>query len=161
MKAKRIRKWVALTMLFAVTGCAGSGEDTAPAPSPEEPLRQLLALHGLLGRSLDERPEAFKKAAINRAALEKWVLDYSEEDPFLADLYVGFVVGATAANQHSMETTVHGARAEVKVGRARIVLHLSKGLWRISLGESVPEAVKARAKMEKLRVAENASILSR
>ena len=156
MYAKRICIGLLSMTAAALIGCGAPREDVPPAPSPMESLEALLALHGVLGRSLDERPEAFKKAPVERKALTKWVLDYTEQDPFLADLYVGFVVGVTAANQHSMEIAVRGSRAEVKTGRAKIVLYLRGNIWRVSLSESIPAEIKARAMQEKLRVAENA-----
>jgi hypothetical protein len=151
-----IRIIPAMTMLALVcawTGCASSSKEATPEPL--DSVKQILRLHGLEGRSLGNRSEAARHAAVDREKLSLLFLDYTKEDPFLANLYVGFITGVLAGNQHVLQVTQRGSRAKVLAGNLSISMHLKDGAWRVSLAESVPAAVKARAKMEKLRVADN------
>lgn len=143
-----------LALVFAWTGCTSLSSKEAE-PKPMDSVKQILRLHGLEGRSLETRSEAVRRAAVDREKLSRLFLDYTKEDPFLANLYVGFIAGALATNQHTLHVTERGPRAKVRAGNLSIFMHLKDGEWRVSLAESIPDAVKARAKMEKLRVADN------
>jgi hypothetical protein len=135
-------------------GCSMSDKDSV-RPDPLVTVRQILALHGLEGRSPDNRPEAFRNAEVDPEALGRLFFDYHREDPFLANLYVGFIVGALAVNQHTLQVFEQGLKAEIRAGKVRVSMRFSDGAWRVSLADSIPDGVKARAKMEKLKVAAN------
>jgi hypothetical protein len=157
-KRKRLMIVCAWALVWATSpaaGCEVFKSEPAPSPSPLDTANKILKLHGLLGKQPDERPDRVQKAAPDRGALKQLFLDYDKEDPFLADLYVGFVVGALSVNQRNLHVFQESRRAEVKAGNARISMHLVGGVWRVSLSESIPVEIRARAKMEKLKVAEN------
>jgi hypothetical protein len=116
-------------------------------------VRELLALHGLQGRQAEERTPAEKETPINPAALAALFTDLGQQDPFLDDLYVGFLVGLLARHQerlfveHRRDET-----ARVWAGGAAVVLHRKKNKWQISLAESIPGEIKKRALKEKTRL---------
>ncbi|MDD5306239.1 MAG: hypothetical protein PHU25_02850 [Deltaproteobacteria bacterium] len=123
----------------------------ALAPSPADTARELLALHGLVGRQPEDRSEADRKRPVDRKALTALFSDYATTDPFLADLYVGFLVGALARNQGDLRVTVQGKRAVVQAGKLGVALELRERTWLISLAASVPDGIKRRALEEKVR----------
>ena len=145
---------------FGLSGCTERSAGP-PRPAPMSFVTAVLRLHDLEGRHPEARSEAARRKAVDRAALERLFAGYAEEDPFLADLYVGFIVGSLAANQERLQVFEQGGRAEIRAGNTRISLRLDHGHWRASLQDSIPEAVKARAKMEKLRVADRGRISRR
>lgn len=153
MMVRMVGKWTLPAVVMILAGCNILSEDVESRPSPSDTLAQILRMHGVEGRSLNERPPEFQKAAVDREVLSRIFMDYAAEDPFLANLYVGFIVGVLAEHQNTLQVKTKGLRSEVRAGKARIFMHLHDKFWRISLTESIPDAVKARAKMEKLRVA--------
>jgi hypothetical protein len=147
--------------ILSVGGCDRFQSESTERPSPLDTANKILALHGLAGKTPEARPPQVRKTIPNPETLKQLFLDYDKEDPFLANLYVGFVVGALSVNQRNLHVFQESHRAEIKAGNARISMHLLGGAWRVSLAESVPEVIKARAKMEKLKVADNTSTDSR
>jgi hypothetical protein len=151
-----IRRAAALAAILCqvVTAC---GDEAAPSPAaatvpdPLAAARALLVLHDTLGRQPDERSDESKAREIDRPALAALVADLEDRDPFVSDLYVGFVVGALAQFQDRLVATVSGDHATIIAGRARIALRLDGGRWRFVLDESVPREIKERAAEEKRR----------
>lgn len=125
--------------------------DPADVPDPLATARELLALHDVLGRQPEDRPDETRAAAIDRQALARLIADLEGRDPFVTDLYVGFVVGALARFQDKLVATAGGGRATVIAGRARIAMRLAGESWQIVLEESVPQEIKDRAAAEKRR----------
>lgn len=142
-----------LTVLVVLAlACGEEGQKSPPdVPDPLIAARELLALHDLLGRQPDERTAESQEQEIDRAALTRLVADLEHREPFISDLYVGFVVGALARFQDRLVATVIGSRATIVAGRARIVLQLDNGKWKFVLEESVPAEIKERATAEKRR----------
>jgi len=88
---------------------------------------------------------------VPRAELRLLFTDLDKLDPFIGDLYVGFVVGALARYQSRLFEVRTGKTASFKAGQAVIVLEQGEGGWRISLDRSVPAPLKERAAAEKIR----------
>ena len=143
-----------IAALLALSAC---GDDRPPEPQGPDPLdavREILRLHDLEGRQPEERSPQAREREVDRAALSRLVADLDARDPFLSDLYVGFVVGALARHQTRLFVSRMGNRAEVSAGDARIVLVLDGGRWKILLGDSVPDEIERRAAQEKRRYEE-------
>ena len=136
-------------LLWAALLLAAACQPETPPPDavadPRETTRALLALHELEGKQPEDRSDDTKRAEVHREALSELIADLDRTDRFIADLYVGFVVGALARHQTRLFVTREGSRAVVSAGKARIVLRLAQGRWRIVLAESVPPEVKRRA----------------
>ena len=150
-------------MFFLVFGLSGCTKRPAEPtrPSPRSFVSEVLKLHDLEGKRPEARSDASRRKEVDRAALGRLFSDYEREDPFLADLYVGFIVGSLAANQQRLQVFEQGSRAEIRAGKTKISLRLEAGRWRASLKQSIPDAIKARAKMEKLRVEDSSSVSMR
>jgi len=140
-------------ILAAVSSCAEpAGSDPGPqGPDPLEAVRGLLTLHGLAGRQPEERPEAQREAPVRREDLTRFVADLDARDPFLTDLYVGFVVGALARHQGRLFVERQGSRAVISAGDARLALAMTPAGWKVVLEESVPDEIKRRAAEEHQR----------
>jgi hypothetical protein len=142
-------------LLSCCTGPTGGKDDPGEkGPDPLETARGLLALHGLSGRQPEERPEAQRDAPVPREQLARFVADLETRDPFLTDLYVGFVVGALARHQGRLFVERQGSRAVTSAGDARVVLTLTPAGWKVVLEESVPDEIKRRAAEEHARFLE-------
>ncbi len=128
--------------------------ETVDVPDPRLTVSKLLAVHGVLGKDADQRTSGDRKKRIGTADLKALFVDYDNFDPFLADLYVGFVVGALARFQDRLVVNRTLNRTVITAGKATVVMQLDDNGWRILLGRSVPEAIKARAKLEMARMAE-------
>ncbi len=138
-------------VVYAAVGC-GTGDTAAPTgPDPRVAAHDLLALHGLVGRQPEERSEQEREQEIDPQALGRLIADLEEHDPFLADIYVGFVLGVLARHQTRLVVDRLGSRAVIIAGKARIVVVLDAGSWKIVLGESVPDEIKRRALEEQRR----------
>jgi hypothetical protein len=146
----------AQTALFLLAlGCGDRGDPPpAPIPDPLVTARELLALHDLLGRQPEDRSDEIKQGEVDRQTLAALVSDYHGRDPFVTDLYVGFVVGALARYQDTLVATAGSGRATVVAGRARIAMKLEGSKWRVVLEESVPREIKDRAAAEQRRFEE-------
>ena len=141
---------VALAIAF-VAGCKTGAERPAQAPGPDPmtTVRSLLSLHDLLGKQPEERGASARSKPPDPAELNRLFADYDRLDPFLGNLYVGFVTGALARNQGRLFVSRQGDRAEVSAGRLRVIMKRSEGRYRIVLEKTVPYEIKARAAREK------------
>ena len=149
-----------ILLVFGLSGCTKRPAEPK-RPAPKSFVSAVLKLHDLEGKRPEARSDASRRKEVDRAELGKLFSDYEREDPFLADLYVGFIVGSLAANQERLQVFEQGARAEIRAGKTKIALRLENGRWRASLDDSIPDAIKARAKMEKLRVADGGRVSMR
>jgi hypothetical protein len=140
----------ALLLAAGVGLVSGCGRADAK-PSPADTARELLSLHGLAGRQPEDRNEADRNKPVDHRALSALFTDYASTDPFLADLYVGFLVGALARNQSSLRAAEAGDRATVEAGKLAVSLERRGGRWLISLASSIPDEIKRRALEEKVR----------
>jgi hypothetical protein len=146
---------VLLACLSLAWGCAEEPDPEAVAvPDPLQTARDLLALHDVLGRQPEERPDRAKQEPVDRRALAALISDLDGRDPFVTDLYVGFVVGALARYQKKLVATASAGRATVVAGRARVAMRLEGERWKVVLEESVPAEIKERAAAEKRRFEE-------
>lgn len=130
-------------------GLAACGKGDAKAGEPVDSVHRLLALHDLEGKALQDRSEESRDKEVERSALEALVLDLGDHDPFIADIYLGFVLGALAQNQDKLFVEKSGSEATVHAGRARVSMRLVDGGWKIVLAGSVPDEIKERAAVEK------------
>ncbi len=144
---RHTRRLPAIFSALALVG--GFACSTQKAPSPGDTVLKLLDLHNLAGKLPEERTKENREVEVDRAKLAVLILDLDEHDPFIADIYVGFVLGVLASHQARLFVTVEGSRAEVAAGRAGIKMRLVDGNWKIVLGESVPREIKERAIVEK------------
>ena len=141
-------KWLVLSILLCI-GCA-SGESSATAPITT--IDVLLEFHGMRGRMPEERPREARQKAVDENALKQFFLDFESEDPFLANLYVGFVVGALARHQHALVMTQKGNRVVVHAGDLPVAMTYHKGKWLIILKKTIPQSIRRRAEAEKERL---------
>jgi hypothetical protein len=138
--------------LMLVIGCqSGSPPDFAEAvSSPLSTAKKLLELHELLGKNPTHRSEEAREREVDDAAMAQLFVDYKKFDPFLADLYVGFIVGALANNQKNMAVTQRrGGRATLSAGKLLVLFKLDGQDWKIILDRTVPDEIKKRAADEK------------
>lgn len=140
-------------LVAALGACAEppAGAPVAAGPDPLATAQGLLELHGLSGRQPEERPEDLRDAPVPRERLARFAADLDARDPFLTDLYVGFVVGALARHQGRLFIERQGNRAVISAGDARIALVLAPSGWQVVLEESVPDEIKRRAAEEHQR----------
>lgn len=165
MKLASFRTGLALAAFALACGEGTSPAEQSPAarPSPgaaralarepqAEPLdavRRLLALYDLAAKGPAERGAAEKNKAVDRNEVLALVADAPAHDPFLVDLYTGFLAGVLSSSRNGLVVTRRGDTAEVAAGRLRVVLRLDGATWKIALAESVPDEIKARALMAK------------
>jgi hypothetical protein len=142
-----------LLALLLLTGCAEKRPATETGPDPLVTVESLLKLHDVWRRQPEERSSAARRRPVDEDALKGLVYDYGKMDPFFANLYVGFVVGALARYQTRLGVTVRGDRAEVQAGALQVVMRRVDRSWRVDLARTVPEQIKARARAEKRRLA--------
>ena len=153
MRRGAISVCVVLSCVWAAS-CSPQG----PHPAPDEerdPLAttsKLLEAHGLVGRTPDQRSPAERDRPIDKALLRPLFSDLDDYEPFIADIYVGFVVGALAEHQKRLFVSRQGLRSRVSAGQLDVQLKLEEGRWRIILAETIPEVIKKRAAAEKQRV---------
>ena len=145
-----------LLMLSAalLISCANERQK-APGPGSPDPLltvETLLELHNLRGKQPEERSVEILRKQVAREDLEKLIVDFKKHDPFIGNLYVGFVVGALSRYQTRLHLTVKGKRAAVRAGKVQVVMRLVGDVWLVVLEDSVPFEIKARAREEKLRL---------
>jgi hypothetical protein len=81
---------------------------------------RLLAAHHLLGRQPEELTKEEKDTPVDQKVIEALVADLGAYDPFIRDLYVGFVVGALARHQGRWITSIDGDRATIAAGDVRV-----------------------------------------
>lgn len=140
------------TLLAVVTACGQeAAPDPAQVPDPLKTARELLSLHDVLGKQPEDRPDQSKEQQVDPQALAAVIADLDGRDPFITDLYVGFVVGALSRYQDKLVATASAGRATVVAGRARIAMKLDDRTWKIVLEESVPQEIVERAAAEKRR----------
>ncbi len=125
--------------------------DRTPSRTPEGVAIELLKLHGLQGKLPGDRSTAQKNAPVDRRALRSLFSDLNRYDAFTGDLFVGVVVGALAHHQTSWKERRSRNRATLTAGNAVIVFLQMDGEWKISLAQTIPEPMKARAAQEKAR----------
>jgi hypothetical protein len=138
---------MAIFPALAIVVCFACSEKKAS--NPGDTVLKLLDLHNLAGRQLEERTKESSGAEVDRAKLAALIVDLDEHDPFIADIYLGFVLGVLASNQARLFITVEGSGAKVAAGKAVVKMRLVDGNWKIVLGESVPQVIKERAFLEK------------
>jgi hypothetical protein len=120
-------------------------------PDPLATVRTLLGVHDLLGKQPEERSDETRHKEVDRKLLEPLFKDLDNGDPFISNLYVGFIVGALARNQGRLYVAKRGVRAEITAGDVRVVLLLDGDKWKIALGESIPQEIVKRAQEEKIK----------
>ncbi len=131
------------------TGCVnGESDDAAPMAT----IDALLDLHGMRGRMPEERSDETRRKAVDETALKRLFLDFESEDPFLANLYVGFVVGVLARHQHMLVLTRRGNRATVHAGDLPVKMMKKNDHWLIVLKKTIPDAIRKRAEAEQQRL---------
>ena len=119
--------------------------------TPAETALKLLSLHGLLGKSPSERTARDKKTLVSHEEMASLFVDLGNYDKFTGELYTGVVIGALANNQSQLQETQRINTAEITAGRAIIHFDLVNNIWKINLEKTIPEDMKARAKLEKQR----------
>ena len=149
MVEKRIKRVAVVVTMMLLVGCS----DATRTSGPLDAVSELLSIHGVAGKDADKRSRTARKTQVDKAVLQRLFVDYSGFEPFLADLYVGFVVGALARYQDRLVVEREGRRASVSAGRVTLAMRLGEAGWQIHLGRSIPEPVKARAKLEQARIA--------
>ena len=145
---------------MALVGCKERASTAIPA-DPLDTVKQILSLHGVLGKRIEERSESDRHREPDPAALAGLFADYRDTEPFLANLYVGFVTGVLARYQENLSVTIEGARARVSAGALDIYLRRESDKWRVLLDRSVPPEIKRRARTARAQVLENGRISAR
>ena len=139
--------------LLCCAACTPNGDPVSAeiGPDPMTTVRELLQLHSLLGRQPEERSEKAKNKEISTASLEPLFVNLDTHDPFLRDLYIGFVVGALARNQGRLFVTKRDNRADVRAGKLTVKMVQAKDRYKIDLDKTIPPEIKKRAAEEKTR----------
>ena len=91
MLSRHTRHLPAIFSVLALFGCFACSEQKAP--SPGDTVLKLLDLHNLAGKLPGERTKENREVEVDRAKLAALIVDLDEHDPFIADIYVGFVLG--------------------------------------------------------------------
>lgn len=144
-----LSRLVRISTIAGLVACFGCSEQDAIEPrTPLSTVKDLLSLHGMLGRQSHERDAKARDNPIAAERLTDLFTDYGTRERFIDDLYVGFVVGALSKFQDELVVTNNGAQTIVAAGRVRIVLKVSERGYRIDLGASVPGEIKTRAATE-------------
>jgi len=146
VKKRVIALLLAMGLAIALAACREGG---AKADEPVVAVHKLLALHDLEGKTPRERTEESRDREVERGTLREFIADMDDHDPFIADIYLGFVLGVLSSNQSKLFVEREGARATVHAGRARVAMRLVDGEWKIVLSESVPDEIKERSAVEK------------
>ncbi len=146
-----------LLALLLLTGCAEKAPEETTGPDPLATVESLLKLHDVWRKQPEERSSESRQRSVDNDALKELVYELEKEDPFFANLYVGFVVGALARYQTRLGVTIRGDRAEVQAGALQVVMRRVDRSWRVDLDRTIPEEIKARARAEKRRLAGAAS----
>lgn len=145
------RLW--LIALFVLPACAKKAPLEETGPDPLVTVESLLKLHDVWRKQPEERTRESRQRPVDKGALRELVYELEKEDPFFANLYVGFVVGALARYQTRLGVIVRGDRAEVQAGALQVVMRRVDRSWRVDLERTIPEPIKARARAEKRRMA--------
>jgi hypothetical protein len=140
----------AISALFTLAMLLCCNRETEPG-APIDTVMTLLELHGLKGRLPQDRPRELVDQPIPRENLLPLFVDLEFLDPFIGDLYTGFVVGALSRHQDRLFETRSDDRATFGAGQAVIHLKRENGIWKILLEASIPEALKDQAQAEKAR----------
>jgi hypothetical protein len=147
MLSRHMKRLLAILSALAIVGCFACS--AKKAPNPGDTVLKLLDLHDLAGKLPEERTKESSEAEVDRSKLAALIVDLDDHDPFIADIYVGFVLGVLASHQARLFVTVEGSRAEVAAGKAVVKMRFVDDNWKIVLGESVPREIKERAIVEK------------
>ena len=146
-----IRILTAISLAASVSAC-NIGENSDPIPSPGETVVQLLELYAVAGQQPEDRSEKDIQNEVNRQRLAVLFTDLEDHDRFLADIYVGFLVGALARYQTRLFATVEGTRATVTAGKVVVMMQLVNKQWKIVLTDSIPPEIKQRAAEERQKM---------
>lgn len=138
--------FISLALLTAQLAC-----NAQPPMTPAETTLHLLAVHGLLGKSPGDRSAKDKNTLVDSDELIGMFVDLNQYDKFTGELFTGIILGALATNQSRLEESRTAQSAQVTAGRLVIHLDLVNNVWKINLGKTIPEKLKARATMEKQR----------
>ena len=149
MKKRSTFAAILVAPLLALAGCRGEAPREDGAAQARAAAEKLLAVHHLLGRQPESLTQEEKDTPVDPKALDALVADRGAFDPFIGDLYVGFVVGALARHQGRWVTTLEGGAAVIQAGDVRVRLVERDGAWKIDLAVSVPDVIKKRAADEK------------
>ncbi len=146
----------ALSAFVLVMACTPNPGPPAATqgPDPLTTVRELLQLHDLVGKQPEERSVKTRKQEVDPKALSQLFYDFEADDPFLRELYIGFVIGVLARNQGRLFVSTHGNRAEIAAGKAKVLLKRDQDRYRIVLKESIPKEIVKRAKQEQARFKE-------
>jgi hypothetical protein len=143
-----------LPLITALLAACTMDTKQAPDPSGPDPMatvRELLRLHDLLGKQPEERPHKTKNKEVSTASLEPLFVNLETYDPFLRELYVGFVVGALARYQGRLFISKHENEAAVSAGNLKVRMKLKDHRYKIDLEKTIPDAIRQRANKEKNR----------
>jgi len=144
---------VILVCTVAAWGCNNfGGRDEEVAKGPLQTARALLEAHDLLGKLPSQRSPEKAQKEVAEETLRLWIQDVDKFDPFIAKLYVGFVLGALANHQDRLSVEQTGSKATIHAGSLPIRLVKEAGTWRISLAYTIPDEIAKRAEKEKARV---------
>lgn len=159
--AKNLAGFLPALVVGALALTAGCGtersEQSNPASNPTQAsprvaVQDLLAAHHLLGRQPEERTQEEKKANLDEQTLSLFFADSQGFEPFIADIYRGFVLGALTRHQTHLFIDTRGEKATVRAGDVAVVMRLDNGRWKVVLKESIPSEIAKRAALEKARV---------
>ena len=142
---------VTVVVLLSFVICSCNKTEKKSSSDPVLTVQHLLDLYNLKGKKPDDRTERQKKKDIDKADLDKLILDIDVEDKFITDIYIGFVLGSLAQNQERLFVTRQGKTAKIAAGRTKIILNLKNNVWKINLAASIPPEFKQRALAEKIR----------
>lgn len=135
--------------LFAASILACCCTQKEEQADPSKAIITLLDLHDLAGKQPDQRSPDSRRKEVDRSKLEPLIADLDAHDPFIADVYLGFVLGVLAHNQSRLYVERAGSEATVFAGKATVSMRLVDGRWKVVLGDSVPPEIKERAALEK------------
>jgi hypothetical protein len=145
-----------LMTVLSVVACMDAKQTSDPTdPDPTITVNELLRLHGLLGKQPEGRSHKTKNTEIDMASLEPLFVNLEKHDPFLRDVYVGFVVGALARYQGKLFVSKHENEANVRAGNLTVRMKLENDCYKIDLEKTVPTVIKQRAAEERARYAQS------
>ncbi len=146
---QNMRLPIVLFALVLVLGCEGATRTVdARFSTPEHTVRTLLSAYGLADATQEqirERMAAHDRFEIRSRATFRSCFEDLGTSP-ASEGVAGFVFGALAAGRDDMRVELAGDRATVSPrAGVEIVMHRGEdGAYRIVLGESVPDEVRAR-----------------